>query len=361
MIVTDERAVAQALERGRQVLALEAELHAALLAVDDRAVRAVTEAWVTAWDTAVSELRAAVEELTEELSSGVYSTSAVVRSQKAAAAFEALAESFERAARLTGAAATEELRAAVLASVGMEEAMIAAQLPLGQDGRLFIDVNRADPEQIAAILARTTEQITALSLPLAAETLALVRAELIRGTVLGVNPLDVARRIFAAAEDRVNLTIARAINIARTEMLDATRAAAAATDAANARVLQGWVWVAHLDPATCRSCVAMHGTEHPVEEPGPYDHHQGRCARVPKVRPWSELGFPGIEDQPLPLPDAEAWFAGLTPEQQRSILGVRGYEAWSAGAWPRSEWSVRRSSPGWRDAYFGADPPRRGR
>ena len=48
--------------------------------------------------------------------------------------------------------------------------------------------------------------------------------------------------------------------------------------------------------------------------------------------------------------DAGEWFDGLTEPEQRSMLGRRGYDAWRAGEFPMSDWSVRKSNDGWRDS-----------
>ena len=149
----------------------------------------------------------------------------------------------------------------------------------------------------------------------------------------------------------------RAENIARTEMLDATRVAAHMVDKANADVLQDWVWFTHLDSVACRSCVGMHGQTFPLEDPGPLDHQSGRCARIPQTKSWAELGFPGIPEPESVLPDAEAWFAGLTEKRQRDILGARGYDAWKDGRYPMSAWSTRRENTAWRPSYAPSRAP----
>ena len=140
--------------------------------------------------------------------------------------------------------------------------------------------------------------------------------------------------------------LARALNISRTETIDAYRAGAKAHHEANSDVLAGWVWLANLSARTCPSCVAMHGTEHDLDEPGPLDHQQGRCSRMPLVKP--EL-VPGA---PTPTIESGAEWLERQPEGvQRSVLGPRRYEAWKAGGYPASRWAVRRESEAWRPSY----------
>ena len=153
-------------------------------------------------------------------------------------------------------------------------------------------------------------------------------------------------RMVADVQDAFDGGLARAQVIARTETIDAYRAGAKAHHEANSDVLQGWVWLAKLSERTCPSCVVMHGTEHDLNEPGPLDHQQGRCSRMPLVKP--EL-VPGT-----PTPKVESgpeWLARQPEGVQRSVLGPRRYEAWKAGDYPASRWAVRRESAAWRPSY----------
>ena len=102
----------------------------------------------------------------------------------------------------------------------------------------------------------------------------------------------------------------------------------------------------------------MHGSVHPLDEPGPLDHQQGRCSRVPVTVSWKDLGI----DAPEPggrarEGDGERWLRGQPERVQRNILGDRGFEAWRNGDWPASEWTTRRETDGWRDSYGPARMP----
>ena len=108
----------------------------------------------------------------------------------------------------------------------------------------------------------------------------------------------------------------------------------------------------------CRACLAMHGTEHDLDEPGPLDHPGGRCARVPRTKTWAELGITGVKDRKPAIQDAATFFNNLPETDQRAILGNRGYEAWKAGDYPMSAWSKRQSNTGWRDSIVATQAPR---
>lgn len=80
-----------------------------------------------------------------------------------------------------------------------------------------------------------------------------------------------------------------------------------------------WVWSANIgDTRTCRACVAMHGTRHPVSEVL-NDHHRGRCAMVPVTPRWSELGFSGGAE--VQIETGVDWFYRQDSETQRAVIG----------------------------------------
>lgn len=334
----------------RDVLEIEAAMQTILDTLLDHHTSTLTAAWATAWVSVRDELELALIELAEN---GDVPGWRIEKSRRVQEGMAAAGRALEDLADLTGTTISDDAARALGLGVDGEIAMIGAQLPPGHSG-----VVRVDDAQISAMLGRTTQQITAVSWPISAETLLAIQSELARGMIVGDNPREAARRMMAATEGRFTGGLTRALNISRTEMLDAMRTAQHATDQVNAATLTGWTWGAHLDSRTCGSCIAMHGTEWPLEEPGPIDHHSGRCARLPRTKSWAELGFPGIPEPDSGFADAGEWFDELTDIEQRQILGKSGHEAWQAGNFPMSQWSTRKTNDGWRDSYVPAKPPK---
>ena len=333
----------------RDVLEIELAMQTVLDTLLDHHTSTLTAAWATAWVSVRDELELALIELAEN---GDVPGWRIEKSRRVQEGMAAAGRALEDLADLTGTTITDDAARALGLGIDGEIAMIGAQLPPGQS------VVRVDDPQIAAMLGRTTQQITAVSAPISAETDLAIRAELARGMIVGDNPREAARRMMQATEGRFTGGLTRALNISRTEMLDAMRTGQHAADQVNAATLAGWTWGAHLDSRTCISCISMHGTEWPVTEPGPIDHHSGRCARIPRTKTWAELGFPGIPEPDLGTVDAGEWFDGLTEQEQRSMLGARGFDAWQAGTFPMDQWSARKSNDGWRDSYVPAKPPK---
>ncbi|WP_433329991.1 hypothetical protein [Spirillospora sp. CA-294931] len=156
-----------------------------------------------------------------------------------------------------------------------------------------------------------------------------------------------------AAEARHGAVLTRTLTIARTQVMDAHRAAAQAAQDEAADVLAGWVWVSRLTTETCPSCWAMHGTIHPLTEPGPLDHPSGRCDRIPVVKPWADLGIPGPEPASN-LADARAAFDSLPRQQQLQIMGPGRLDLLTTGQITWAELARRRDNPHWRPSYAAA-------
>lgn len=335
---------------------LQREIDAQLRTIVDAQTRDLVRAWAEAWDETVADLRDA---LVEQLVAGERITRAqLLRSVRLARALAVVAERLTVLAQQAGVRIVSDLQAVLDVTGGAQASIIDSQLPPGAEQLIGLDLwTRVDAEAIAAIVARTTQQVTALTRPLPAETYAVVRRELIRGVVTGSNPRATAARMVDRAERGFNGGLTRALIIARTETLDASRAAAELAQAAEADLLAGWVWDADLSPRTCRACLRMHGRVFPLDQPGPQGHQQCRCARVPKTKSWAELGFDDVDEPDDLIEDAEVFFAGLTADQQRSILGVAGHAAWRRGQWPIADWAQLRSTDGWRDSWAPARPP----
>jgi hypothetical protein len=68
------------------------------------------------------------------------------------------------------------------------------------------------------------------------------------------------------------------------------------------------------------SCVAMHGTLHPVDE-RMNDHHNGLCVPLPAVE-----GFPNPVEE-----SGEDWFRRQSAGVQRQMMGPGKLDAWNQG------------------------------
>ena len=347
----------------RDVQRLERALYEALGDHLTAYQRALVNAWAVAWAEVGGDVKAALLDLASANTTGRVTRTQIIRSQRLQAALDRMADALERAIGRAGLALPDTLRQSIQAVADAEAAMLAAQLPAEIGAALTLPVGvrvvGADDAQIAAIIDRTTQVIQKQTYPLAREARVAIKRELLRGITVGANPREAARRAFAGIEQQWNGGLNRAMVIARTEMLTAHRTAAQTVDLANADIVTEWRWEAHLGPRTCRSCFANHGKRFPIEVPGPNDHQQGRCARIPITKSWAELGIKGVrEPKPLAGRNAEAYFNRLSESNQRAILGNRGYEAWKAGKYPMSAWTEERENPGWHAAWYATTPPK---
>jgi hypothetical protein len=136
-------------------------------------------------------------------------------------------------------------------------------------------------------------------------------------TAQGLNPRAIAEHM----SRWLGIPYAWAENATRTMQMYSYRASSHALYRSNPRVVEGWLWRAALDPRTCMSCVAQHGTRHTLEEEL-RDHHRGRCAPVPIV-----IGSTWVDD----VQSGETWFTRLPEAQQRAMMGPGMFDAWRRG------------------------------
>jgi SPP1 gp7 family putative phage head morphogenesis protein len=304
-----------------------------------------TRTLAEAWDGSWKQLRPGLERALAGAAGGGLTPAQMMRDGRVVRELQAVFQSLET---LAGNAAVDVSSGAlpvIRKSLEDTQAMLRTMLPPSYPPpNTLVGV-----EALRAMEARVVQNVTKGFAQLPPRTMLAIRSNLLTGVVAGENPRVTARRMTKQAEDGYNLGLARAMNIARTEMLDAHRAGQQAQEKTMPEVVVGWTWVAHLGPRTCRSCIAMHGQEFEVDDPGPIDHQQGRCARVPRTPTWRELGL-NVPEPPSRLPDKNAFFDGLSEDQQRSILGRKGYDEWRAGRFPMDQWTTKRSTPGWRDS-----------
>lgn len=243
----------------------------------DDTVRALADAWVKAWDTLSEAWRAAIDDILDvHARTGRWPEpwlfNRIARlNQAGQLTQESLLALTVQAQTTTGAG----IDAVVAATVAAEPAIMASQLPAGLAKQAIARYAAAvKPNAVEAIAVRCKQQVTQVLWPLSADAVEAMRKALVVGVAVGDNPRDVARDMLRRCEGNFNGGLARAVNISRTELLDAYRSTSAQVHADNADVLDGWTWLANLDRRVCPACLGMHGTHHPLEQPGPWGHQQ---------------------------------------------------------------------------------------
>ena len=140
------------------------------------------------------------------------------------------------------------------------------------------------------------------------------------------------RRVSRQVREAIGVTPQRAQLITRTEAMRAYRGAADQNYQLNRDLLEGWRWVASLSPRTCPSCLALHGTIHPLDEEFG-EHPAGRCTPAPVVIGDTRQWETGSE-----------WVARQSAATRQKILGIKGAALYDAGT-PLSDW-VHESNDG---------------
>ena len=333
-----------------ETLRLVADLRTRLEKMTDAQTLALTRAWVDAFDVIAPEFRTALLELMAAAKDGRVSRATVAKNLRIRDALQATRAVLDELAHSTEVTVVNDVGQAVMDAIDTHAAIIASQLP-ANTATAGVSFTRAPADALAAIVDRTTAQIHSATLALPTDVEKAMKKELIRGIAVGDNPVRTAGRIMDATQERFNGGLTRALTIARTETLDAHRAATKTSEKANKTIVEEWEWHAALGARTCPSCWAKHGTRHPLDEDGPNDHQNGRCTRVTITKSWADLGFKGIDEPASLTPNAQDVFANLTPDTQRRIMGAQRLELLQSGQIQWADLSQVKHTDGWRDSY----------
>jgi len=166
---------------------------------------------------------------------------------------------------------------------------------------------------------------------LAGENALRVANTIIDNIALGKNPKTIAGLI----QDSLGGGLTDALRMARTVQIYSYREANRASYVANSDIVTGWYWMSALDPSSCMSCIAMHGTFHTNDETLD-DHHNGLCTMLPAV-----IGM----DNPLGSDTAgKDWFESLSESEQQKYMGEGKFEAWKEGKFDFSQLSTEKEN-----------------
>lgn len=339
-----------------ETLKLHDEIDRLMREITDAQARELAAAWGAAWDDLRGDL---VRAVADTLATTGRITVAMLRTnRRLTLVLQQVLDRLELVVAASEAATIASLRQLVDSAIWAQRSILDTQLPPGFDLTQVTRWSRVDQRQVDAMVLRAMDRIHSLNRPLAENAVTALKRELVRAVAVGANPRVTARRIVQRAGDAgFGGGLTRAMTIARTETLDAYREGARIGQEPHSDVLAGWTWRASLTPRTCPACLSMHGRDFDLSVPGPQGHQNCRCSRLPRLKSWAELGIDGVDEPPSLMPDADVYFAGLSPGQQQAMLGKRGYQAWLAGEFPRDDWAVKRKSSGWRDSWVTAKPP----
>lgn len=320
----------------------------------DAALAEWVKGWAQAWTELSEEWHTLMMDVAAAHTAGTPVTAAkLLRTKRARAAIETAWTQIERLCDELDVHVERVLPGLVESAPQWQRDLWQSQLPAPTAPGMAVLLTRVrdvDSSGLSAIVERTTQQIHAQTRPLPEFVTRTMKGELVRGIALGDNPNVVARRTVQRVGDRFDLGRTRALVIARTEMLDAHRAAGQSWDLENDELMVGWQWLAKLDARTCPSCWSMHGRTFDTAVPGPLDHQQGRCARLPKAKPWRDLDLDA--DEPADeIPDAQLVFDALPEADQVAVMGRDRLRLLQTGQTSWDELALRRSTTGWRDSY----------
>lgn len=215
---------------------------------------------------------------------------------------------------------------------------------------LGVEFNAVPAEQLAAVIDSTTEDLLHPFVKnWGKATLGKAKEEIAIAVGLGEDMDEAANRIAAA----ISSSKKQALTIARTGIQQAAANAAEAFHKANTDVEKGVGYVAVLDLDTCPICGLDDGkfySHEPdpkadglfSEKPELLRHPHCRCAYVPVLKSWRDLGI-DIDDAEVAstrasmdgqVPETlawEDWFEERSEREQKAILGKGVFALWKDG------------------------------
>jgi SPP1 gp7 family putative phage head morphogenesis protein len=142
-----------------------------------------------------------------------------------------------------------------------------------------------------------------------------IGAQLVKGVALGWNPRKIAREMRAAVE----LPLARAQTIARSEALRAYRISTLETYRAHSDIGTQYRWLASKSSRTCLNCLSRDGSLWPTSEIMPV-HPNCRCTLI----------FVTQHTPPPRLTGAQ-WFEQQSDEVKRGMMPVSAFDLYKSG------------------------------
>ncbi len=292
------------------VIALAQKLREAINKHDQIALGRIIGAYGGVW--------ARLQDLADALALEIAGTEDISRGQVLRLErYKALIDQTERELRRFSGFMETELRTGAQGaiSLGTTHARLLMLAARPQLQGTFNQLPRAAIETLLGFLQNDSPLFKRIEL-LAPSTAEFVSKKLLEGVAVGLGPRQIAGEIRKA----MGLGLTDALRMTRTAQLWSYREATRANYIANGDVVDGWIWLADLSGDPCMSCVAMHGTEHPLTE-SLDDHYNGRCSELPKL-----VGEPPTTEQ-----SGEAWFETLDESKQRELMGDARWQAWKDG------------------------------
>jgi len=162
------------------------------------------------------------------------------------------------------------------------------------------------------------------------------------GIALGKGPRETAELVRVAG----GMPLSRALVITRTETNRAYREATRLQYANNSQVVKGYRRNCAKDDTTCLACIALDGELYALDEPL-NEHPNGRCALIPEVIDYHDLGL-DMPETPRP-PNARDWLSNQSEDVQRNILGDTRFDAWKSGDIQLNQLASVKRNPVWGD------------
>ena len=308
---------------------------------EDQAVRRMIDAYQGIQARVKPQLDKALADISREISAGRKPTPAqLFQTKRMQAVVAQLDVELNRVAECAGQIIVERQRE--LADLAQEHARELAKLglPPGVRGPIWSHLPAESLTDLTGALSEGSPLSHVLA-QIAPDGVGRLKQAIIEGVGAGLSPEQIAREANAA----LGSSMGRVATVVRTEDMRAYRSSSNRAFQANDDVIDGWIWFASLSFDTCASCLALHGTKHPLSQ-SMDTHPNCRCVQVPSTKSWHELGFKGPDQRPQ-IESGADWLARQDEATQRRALGPAKFEAYRKGDIALHDLAAHSKSPAW--------------
>lgn len=310
------------------------EHKAALLAMEEIQMTQMADTWLQVERNLQLEVQSLARYISDQVAAGEMVTDDILRLRRYQSLAAQAAIEAEKYATWATSLTTQQQE--LWAKLSINNAVEAIQLSYSNYGLDYPVFDMLPIEAIENVIgaASNGSPLHAVFAGISDEAVLGMTNALVDGVSLGLPPLEVAKTMM----NGFGIGLDRALTIARTEQLNASRRASQSQYDLSG-VVPGYRRIAQHTPDTCVGCLVMDG-EYYANEQAFEEHARGRCGLIPVV-------------EGAPYPEFEVgkdWFLRQPEDVQLRIMGPGRLEAFKAGV-PWDDFVVHKWSGDWGGSW----------
>jgi len=258
-----------------EVLRLNEQFRAMLLANERRAADAMVRYYGTGWQKLQTDINKLAEQVNAIIESGQTPTNGMItRLEQMQVIQKQVENELNKFVQFADDTVKAQQRVAIAAAERQSYELMNASFPGMIRDNVVIDFYRLPRDSVESLVGFVQDGTPLKDLigGYVGDAVNDFTQTLVNGLIAGQGPRETARQL----RNAYGMGLTKALQIARTETLRAYRTATQASYEANSDILKGWKRSAAKDDRTCMACILLDGKEYRLDEPMD-DHVSGRC------------------------------------------------------------------------------------